>query len=245
MVIFNELGKYGRIGNQMFQIASTIGIAIKSGHDYGFPYWKNYDHLTRFKSDEDIDIQGWFSNSLPGVTTGNYTNFNIRWGYRDLTVPDWSNLMGHMQSEKYFLHCESVIRHYFEFYKKLPKLENTIALHLRAMDYGDDYHPICKAEYYHKALDMMPDYNVLVFSDEPKKAKQVIGGDYTYVEGNHSMHDLNLISCCDYHIIANSTFSWWGAWLADSKKVIAPSVWFGSRAKLETKDIYPQNWIVI
>jgi len=72
MITFANLGKYGRLGNQMFQIASTIGVAVKSGFDYGFPVWQNIDHANKgFK--EDIEIWNYFKNQLPLVIPGKYT----------------------------------------------------------------------------------------------------------------------------------------------------------------------------
>ena len=65
-------------------------------------------------------------------------------------------------------------------------------------------------------------------------------------EGNSHYTDLAMMSLCTGHIIANSTFSWWGAWLADSKEVIAPKKWFGpDNANLDTKDLYPEHWEVL
>ena len=66
-------------------------------------------------------------------------------------------------------------------------------------------------------------------------------------EGNSAYVDMCLMSLCEGHIIANSSFSWWGAWLADSKMVVAPSViWFGpNNAHLDTKDLYLDHWIKI
>ena len=64
--------------------------------------------------------------------------------------------------------------------------------------------------------------------------------------GNDPYIDLYLMSQCDDFIIANSTFSWWGAWLANRGKVIAPKKWFGpNNSHLNTKDLYPEHWEII
>ena len=91
---------------------------------------------------------------------------------------------------------------------------------------------------------------IIVFSDDPEwcKEQKVFDDDHILVaEGNTSYVDLCLMSLCKGHIIANSTFSWWGAWLADSQKVIAPSIWFGEelRSVNNIKDLYPESWEVI
>ena len=66
-------------------------------------------------------------------------------------------------------------------------------------------------------------------------------------EGNDQYIDLCLMTMCDGHIIANSSFSWWGAWLSKSRKIIAPSGWFegSNNAHLDTKDIYCSGWTVL
>lgn len=246
MITYKNLGRYGRIGNQMFEIAGTIGFATLNDYEFGFPYWKNYDQLERFGGGEDIDIQSWFEHWLPPIDEKvQYKDFNVKWGYHNLFVPDNSNLIGHMQSEKYFLHCEELIRHYFKFKNETTKQNNTLAVHFRGGDYGGSYHPTCTADYYSAARKEFPkDLRVLLFTDDPDRAVNVIPFEYELVTGNHSMVDMEIMSKCDHHIIANSTFSWWGAWLANSKKVVAPSVWFGPDARgLETKDIYPEKWI--
>jgi hypothetical protein len=244
MITFSALGRYGRIANQMFQIASTIGLAQKHGYSFGFPDWKNYDQLERFGGGEDINIQEWFKNPLPPMEEGGYKTHNIPWGFHELGVSDWSDLKGHMQSEKYFLNCTELIKYYFRFKHETEKRNNTIAVHYRGGDYGGSYHPTCEREYYANALQHFNDSDtLLLFTDDPDRAKNVIPFEYELIEGNHSMIDLELMSKCDGHIIANSTFSWWGAWLADSKKVVAPKIWFGPDAKLITEDIYPDKWL--
>ena len=247
MITFLEIGKYGRLGNSMFQIAGTIGLAQKMGYDYAFPEWINYDSRDKFGYTEDANIQRWFKNPLPRLEEYKFNIYHINWGYHNISVPDNVSLKGHMQSEKYFKHCSDLIRYYFEF-KPLPHdiKENSIALHIRCGDYGGDYHPICPEEYYRAALDLFPsDYTVYVFSDEPEVAKHILKGDYIYMEGNHTMEDLYYMTKCDNHIIANSSYSWWGAWLAQGKRVVAPKRWFGHLARLVTDDIYCIGWEII
>lgn len=241
MLTFSELGRYGRIGNQMFQISGTIGIALKMEYEFGFPYWRNYDHRDRFVNDEDIDIQSWFKKPLPKINEGSYMAYNIKWGYHDVSPPDNSDLKGHMQSELYFMHCQGVVREYFEFKKQGKKLPGTVAVHFRGKDYGDDYHPRCSKDYYNEAMKRFKGKKVFIFTDDPDSVE--INGEM--VRGNHSMEDLRLMTLCENHIIANSSFSWWAAWLACSDHVVAPAKWFGPKARLITKDIYPKQWDVI
>jgi hypothetical protein len=245
MLTFKQLGRYGRLGNQMSQIAGTIGIAHKCGHGFGFPKWRNYDALERFGTDEDIEVHEWFANPLPDVVDAHYITHNVPWGYHETSVPDWTNLQGHMQSERYFQHCEHLIRYYFEFKHKSKPLKDTLAIHFRGGDYGGNYHPHCTPEYYAKAIEQFDCKRILVFSDDIKLAKQRITAEAEFVEGNHTMVDLELMSQCDHHIIANSTFSWWGAWLGQSKKVVAPRRWFGPEARINGNDLYCKDWIIL
>jgi len=252
MITFLQLGRYGRLCNQMFQIASTIGIAVRHGYKYGFPYWQNYDHKERFKSTENIDIQSYFVNSLPLLDEKiNYQLYKVPWGYHEIMIADNTNLFGHMQSEKYFSHCHKVIRGYFRF-KNSEKYhidKKSIGVHFRGADYGGDYHPRCTNQYYEKALSQLPgDHKIYVFSDELKTARKIFGSNVEYVETGHSVTDLLCLSKCHHFVICNSSYSWWGAWLGyqDNKKVIAPHIWFGPAArKLETKDIYCNGWVII
>lgn len=246
MLTFNKLGRYGRIANQMFQIAGTIGLATKHGYEFGFPEWMNWDEKERFSGTDDINIQEWFKNPLPKFEE-TLPEFNVPWGYRDYTtLPDNVSLVGHMQSEKYFLHCKDLIKHYFEFKEQTAKRTNTVAVHFRGGDYGGNYHPTCSREYYQKAASCFDSgFKFLLFTDDPERAKDVIPFDYELIDTGHAMTDLEMMTRCDAHIIANSTFSWWGAWLSDSRRVIAPARWFGSEAKINGNDLYCENWIVL
>jgi hypothetical protein len=106
-------------------------------------------------------------------------------------------------------------------------------------------------KYYKNALKTL-DKNipVLIFSDDIDwcSKQKLFEDDRFFISdlGNSSV-DLCLMTMCNYHIIANSSYSWWGSWLAKSKKTIAPKIWFGDVLFIEkdTKDIYLNDWILI
>jgi hypothetical protein len=96
----------------------------------------------------------------------------------------------------------------------------------------------------------MPDGTTfLVFSDDMEWCKEnFIGDQFIFVEGENDVTDLWIMSYCKHNIIANSSFSWWGAWLNDYKHkiVVAPLKWFGpAKGDIKTDDIYAENWIRI
>ena len=103
--------------------------------------------------------------------------------------------------------------------------------------------------YYREALSKLPDLPVIIFSDDHDWCKQqeLFSSDrFAVSEDNTADADLCLMSLCKYHIIANSSFSWWGAWLAKSEKVIAPQNWFGGDcSKNNTKDLYLPDWVIL
>jgi hypothetical protein len=179
-------------------------------------------------------------------------------------------LWGYWQSEKYFQRVADVVRTEFAVNENLDAVNarlldairrgNSVSLHVRHGDYASNpeflkVHGLCPPEYYTAALDRIgssvqnPEF--FVFSDEPDWARQhlEIAGPAHFIDNNGSdgdYLDLHLMSQCKHHIIANSSFSWWGAWLARNphKSVIAPSRWF-SGADLDTSDLIPADWIRI
>jgi len=248
IVTFNNLGRYGRLGNQMFQIASTIGIARANGFAYAFPQWRNYDHRERFKSTESIDSQDFFVHRLPVYNGPKLKDFNIPWGYYKIELDRDCSLMGHMQSEKYFEHCADEIRYYFRMNNEYVN-DDFCAVHVRLGDYDGNYHPRLGIDYYKKAMKEIPASQFLVFSDEPNLASEMFDGmdDVLVFAGTNYMDEFKRMKSCKHFIIGNSTFSWWAAWLGEhpDKKVVAPSTWFGKVAGLDSSDIYAKNWIVV
>lgn len=246
------LGGGGRLGNKMFGISSTIGIAIKNDQKYGFDQWEYIDY---FKNKLPV-----FDNTMAFVTIK-----EAMFGYTDYILPKQYNinLDGYFQSEKYWKHCENLIRYYFEPEKwivvKLKALyhsiinTNTCSIHVRRGDYvNSPYHDVCDMGYYTRAIELIKSKatidNFLVFSDDISWCRQNFPKEYLFIEGNEAIEDLFLMSFCKHNIIANSSFSWWGSYLSKNidKIVIAPNKWFGEKGKNNhAGDLYLQNWITI
>src|SRR5579864_527461 len=143
MLTFLNLGKLGRMGNQMFSIMGTIAIATRSQQSYAFPIWRNYDARDRFGTNESIDLFNHFVNELPELPPGvDFEEIPYEWGFQDLYLPvgNW-NLNSHFQCPIYFDTCPDLIRHYFRM-KDEPGPIDAIAVHVRRGDYDDKYHPL-------------------------------------------------------------------------------------------------------
>jgi len=177
-------------------------------------------------------------------------------------------LDGYWQTEKYFKGIEDIIRK--EFTLKVPlsetsqeiaqsmKKREAVSLHVRRGLYVTDpkfsaHHGVCSPEYFERAIarisEQVPHPHFYVFSNDHQWAREYIRPQHevTYIEhtgDSTDYEDIILMSMCGHHILANSTFSWWGAWLNPSpeKIVIAPSQWFKS-AKYDTSDVLPAGWI--
>ena len=110
-------------------------------------------------------------------------------------------------------------------------------------------HPVCTFDYYERALaEFSDDIPVVVFSDHIEwcKEQELFESDrFAVSEGGNQFYDLCLMSMCSDFIIANSSFSWWGAWLANRGEVIAPKKWLGPNLNHDTKDLYCPEWKVL
>ena len=261
MIGHNHLGKNGRFGNQMFQYAVTRGIAAKHNYDWCIPDGPKTDD--EFE-DEENQHKLFMAFNMGGVKVVNmhpapYKKEGSFTFDQDLfdNCEDNVNLYGYFQSEKYFKHIEDEIRKDFEWRDDVKKLcqemfdsigGKAISLHIRRTDYTvNNNHPLQPMSYYEDALKLFDkNVQILVFSDDPKwcQEQELFADDSVMIsEGNDADIDLCLMTKCDYHIIANSSFSWWGAWLGDSEKVVAPSNWFAdSCAGKSVKDMEFSDW---
>lgn len=176
-------------------------------------------------------------------------------------------LNGHFPSERYFKGIEPLLRTELQFMGQPDasvvrriKASCSVSVHIRRGDYLTNpsalhYHGLCSLAYYQQAIAYMasqhPDIHIFVFSDDLAWARQHLSFPFPidYVEGNlgeNSYLDMQLMSLCRHHIIANSSFSWWGAWLNPSpdKIVVAPKRWFADEAaQRQAQDIIPDSWI--
>jgi hypothetical protein len=189
----------------------------------------------------------------------------------DSRIQDQKNntlLDGFWQTEKYFKESAELIRADFEFAIPLdPRNAALVAeitssdsagIHVRRGDYVKDkitnaYHGVCNVDYYRKAMEelqkVFPDMRWYVFSDDADwvRTNLTFLNGMTVVDfntGAESYRDMQLMSLCRHQVIANSSFSWWAAWLNRNKDktVIAPEKWF-LKSGIDTSDIYPEDWI--
>jgi hypothetical protein len=278
MIGFDSLGTMGRLGNQMFQHAALKGIARHRGLEYCIPpenpdtQIDNYGLLEAFEM-KNVDYVKWSMNEM--VVQEKYFHFND--DIFD-NCPDNVNLVGFFQSEYYFYHEDYTFKKEWlepckEFMSQFEGQEVGF-IHVRRGDPNladkrgfkwayvnlQDQHPVQPVEYYQKALEMFPDdMPFLVFSDDIEwcKEQEIFQPDRfmfsesvdKYSDGALVPYvDLCLMSLCSHAIIANSSMSWWGAWLQTNpnKKVIAPKMWFGpAYISKDTKNLYCNGWQVI
>ena len=247
----------------MFQYASLKGIARNRGYDYSIPPEEVFGQHDPLVKNSQLNIYNVFENiSENNIQISKNPILAERMHEFDRQLfdscPDNVDLYGYYQSPKYFEHIADEIKKDFKFTNEVESLCNemiesinekkVVSLHIRRTDYTvNNNHPLQPISYYEDALKLFDkNTQILVFSDDPKWCQEqgLFADDSVMIsEGNDADIDLCLMTKCDYHIIANSSFSWWGAWLGDSEKVVAPSNWFSdSCAGKSVKDMEFSDW---
>ncbi|MEW6054242.1 MAG: alpha-1,2-fucosyltransferase [Nitrospirota bacterium] len=261
----------GGLGNQLFQYAFARKIAYMNEVPLkldisGFQSYRLHRYsLQHFNIIEDIAS----INDIMSIR-GSGSIVREKAYYFDpdmLQVPKDVYLEGYWQSAKYFDDIENVIRHEFTLRSAPDAVNekmaqeilsvNAVSVHIRRCDYVSNphtnrVHGICPADYYYSAIEKVTKIIdkpcFFVFSDDPAWAFNNLRLEYptSYMTNNgpdRNYEDLWLMSLCKHHITANSTFSWWGAWLSANpeKIVISPKKWFASQ-ELDPKDLIPESW---
>jgi hypothetical protein len=262
MLTYKYLGRRGRLGNQMFQYATLYSVAKTNGYDYGIPY-----HTKSEDDYMDMCLLDCFKNIsakncqlvMPKKQIQEQNNLFMP---SLMQIEDDTDIFGYFQTEKYFKQFKKELLHEFTFkdeiLNKVKSLKNQIkseiiSVHMRFGDYEmfTDVYPRPTEQYYLEAFAPLPkNANIILFSDNLDKASKFfnkLNKKFIIFEGLTKYQDMCFMSLCDYHILANSSFSWWGAWLSNSKKVIAPKNWYGpsSNAPKQWHDIYCEGWELV
>lgn len=251
----------GGLGNMLFQIATAQAVSFRDnkklvcGTDDMIVVHKPYSEYT-----DTIFRKILFSNRIDSFITITENHFN----YSEIERVDGNiKLQGYFQSEKYFIDYKKEIlnlfeiddvtkKYLFEKYGEIPK-KDTCSIHVRRGDYLQlqNHHPVLSIDYYREAIELIgKEKKFYIFSDDVQWCEENFNflENKEIVTNNLDYQDLYFMSMCEHNIIANSSFSWWGAWMNENenKKVICPSKWFGSNySYFDTSDLYCKNWILL
>ena len=238
----------------------------------------HFSHVARIATNREMRFLPWLSHLpvLSGMVSSWNTYLENGPGFDAgfLSLPDQSYLVGYWQSFRYFENIAPQLIGEFEPVERLSPAnealldkvgaEKSVAVHVRRGDYltlksAARLHGVQPISYYANALERVrerveaPEF--VVFSDDPKwcRDKLPLESGATFVDnnaGSDAWQDLVLMSHCRHHVIANSSLSWWGAWLADqrwssvTRVVIAPARWFAGHAEQNLVDRFPPHWLV-
>jgi hypothetical protein len=236
MLTYKSLGNNGRLGNQLFQIFSTIGLAKQRNQQFSFPDW-DYKKYINLPCD--------FFNNLDGEDLGrlylqNYNNFI----HIENEVKNWMNPSELIRDEINLLKNKYLNELSVEY----------VCIGVRRTDYLNyqNVHHLPKIEYYNSAINFIKQQRpnkiikTICFSDDIEWCKNNLNADVYENDNSSDIVKLFLISHCDHFIIPNSTFHWWGAYLSNkntNKIVIYPIKWFGNDVQdLHTFNLFYHTW---
>jgi hypothetical protein len=259
---------YGGLGNQMFQYAAGLGLAERLstrllvdarwfrdvGPLVGRPFQLSAFGVAPSPGTVDrmrilVRRPRLFREDRPGYQP------EIEGLHGDVVLD------GYWQSERYFAHCEARVRAAFSFPPSTAPLlaqirsSESVSLHVRRGDYVDEKRErrlgLMPLEYYDAAIallrDELGDPRFFVFSDDLEWCRGELGGrpDVAFADRAAPDHEhMQLMASCRHNVVANSSFSWWGAWLNPNpeKIVVAPKQWFRD-SSLEPTDLVPPAWL--
>jgi hypothetical protein len=210
-----------------------------------------------------------------GVPTDQYREPHFHYDPAFEALGPQTSLFGYFQSERYFGSITDTLRGCFlprepfgtKAAEALARIEQSrlpVSVHVRRGDYlkpgTTEVHGILGEPYYRQAIDHIrtavgEEVEFFIFSDDPAAAEQLLNfvsaSRLVHVRGDpeRPWEDMALMARCQHHVIANSSFSWWGAWLnhSSTKNIVAPRAWFAATQldRLNTTDLYPSGWVLI
>ena len=254
MITFYDIGNYGRFGNQLFQYAVLFGLHKKNGYDFCIPKSPKCtlgDVFDGIRFGEPSGIKQRIGEPVGAATV--YLEGIDK-------IPDGSDLVGYFQSPKYFSHCADSLREHIRIKEKFVQKARDFVqnheglgfIHVRRGDYVNvsNCHPPVTVEYIKRAVEASNAKKFVVLSDDISWCKENLSFLNPLYSPFYQMdlgYDFALMTECSSAIIANSSLSWWGAWLGKEKDVVAPSKWFGSDPTVpkQWNDVYCEGWTVI
>jgi hypothetical protein len=260
----------GGLGNQLFQIATGYNLAKKNNDKVEFNFNECHTPLQGQQSKKYKDtLFKEFKHSDSILIKNTFTQKGH--GFEVIPYKECLQLQGFFQSEKFFEESKKDIieklligvKSEMEKYKNVTKFTSNVefnyekplvSVHIRRGDYLNfpQIHTPCSLDYYKKALSIIKekigDFKPVFISDDKDWCKETFKDlDCLISPFDDEIEDLILMINCEHNIIANSSFSWWGAYLNQNpnKIVIGPKKWFGPRGPQDQQDIIPENWIKI
>ncbi len=269
MITYTRLGKAGRLGNQLWQVASTLGIAQSLGQTAVIP--ANWDYRPYFKIPDELYSNVVLRDDGRPTTQAHHTERvnhidpRAREYLQDLGL--WKDIAPQIWS--WFQPSELAMTELkkYEWFAELPR--PILSVHVRRGDNAaqpNPSHPLRPASYYHDSIkELRGEYeSIVVFSDDPEWCRTEFG-DYALespiaflvgrprrkehekgyaTEPFSDWIDLQMMTFCDRHIISNSTYAWWGAWLSRDPSPVYPVPFFGPALDyIDTSLMFPKEWI--
>jgi hypothetical protein len=269
VVTFTKIGHFGRLGNQLFQIASTIGLAEQHGYEWRFP-----PHISDCSAGKLFGLKGHLDAEKEMLVPYE----ELSQSFYDVQFPPTAfdqvlDLFGYFQSYLYFNNSLKSLRKYLQFpksvagivLKKYPKVRSpfSVTLHVRRGDYlkFNSIYNLMEYEYYIEGLKYLGAVEaVLIVSDDIQWCKDILGPRLPYAvvysDLDDELQEFVLLMLSQKLIVANSTFSWWAAYIkwiffANEKHntqmahTVAPRNWFngtGPLSHLNGPHLCPPGW---
>lgn len=250
----------GQFGNQLFLIAAVTSVAIDNG---AMPIFPDLLATSQKELNTKHNYEKLFYKLKVFAPKKKLKKRYLEPHFHYKKIPFSKNMVvrGYFQSEKYFAHHKEHILNLFaptkeirkylsNKYKQLLEHPRTVSVHYRNFS-GEDpkLFYTCGKEYYEKAMQLFPsDSLFVIFSNDMKGCKELfkeMPHDLIFIQEEDYIDDFYLMSLCKDHIISNSSFSWWAAYLNRNpeKTVIAPDPWFHPLSTHNTHDLIPKEWI--
>ena len=250
MITYQKIGSYGRLGNQMFQYAAMLGISDLTGYEFGFSPGRL---LECFKINCGTPLHAAVQVKYL------YSEPEFSFNPEVFKCPDSVDFVGYFQTEKYWIHARDKVLKQFRFLEDFSHgYGEFTSLHIRRGDYvslKETHTCLADTDYYDRAIQALDPEKIVIFTDDKEWIERSgnldkwrKGREAVLTLDSSDAKELQAMSKAKNAIIANSSFSWWGAYLGPHQsggRIISPAAWFGSSGPKNWNDVYCQGWEVI